>query len=181
MKMPEVSAQGEMWPLPAQLRNGLGVFAAALCSKIWPFRVLVFRRQAGMGRSLVESSIVSVQAGFGSMGTVKGTPEPCYRFASLKKKTIPAQMLAVVGCGASWLMPGQEDDQDHGRCLGNTQGLVTKLHARKHHTIVVNPAVIVFIPISHQFFYVIFSDGLSRCLQHDLQLLEINVAIGISV
>lgn len=64
---------------------------------------------------------------------------------------------------------------------GDDQGFVTKPRARKSPTIIVNPAIVVFIPIFHQFFYVILSDGLSCGLQHDLELLEVDVAISISV
>lgn len=68
-----------------------------------------------------------------------------------------------------------------GAVQGDDQELVTKPHARKSPTIIVNPAIVVFIPVFHQFLYVILSDGLSCCLQHDLQLLQVDVAISISV
>jgi len=48
--------------------------------------------------------------------------------------------------------------------VGAAQGLTTKLQARNTPTVIVNPAIIVFVPIFHQFFYVILSDRLSSCL-----------------
>lgn len=131
-----------------------------------------------------KAGLLQHRLAFTAGGELRQPPGSHYHFTSLRHP-IPVQSQVMIRHMAQHhlhkLTPVHEGNGDRGNCLGDAQGLTTKLHTRKTPTIIVNPAIIVFIPISHQFFNVILGDGLSRCLKHDLQLFKVDVAIGISV
>lgn len=82
---------------------------------------------------------------------------------------------ASPNCGA-WLWWEYRPRQllVEGQCLLHT------LHEFQE-LVVVNSAIIVLVTILHELLDVILRDGLTRGLQHHLQLIQVNVAIGIFV